>query len=142
MNKKQIIAVIIVLLLGGIATKYVLRNAKPAANTSAEGGHGGEVAAPEVIKGPHNGRLLKEGDFAAEATIFESGVPPEYRVYFYDKNNRPIDPTEVKLTIELHRFGGQVDKIGFAKREDYLLGDQEIVEPHSFDVIVVAERGG
>jgi len=35
-----------------------------------------------------------------------------------------------------------VDRIGFTKREDYLLGDMEVVEPHSFDVKVIAEHGG
>lgn len=140
MNKKQITAVILVLLAGAGLTWFVMRNAKPAAQVSGEGGHGGEAAA-EAAKGPHGGRLLSDGDFATEVTIFERGVPPEFRVFLYEKG-KPIDPTEAKLTIELHRFGGRVDKIGFAKREDYLLGDQEIVEPHSFDVKVIAERGG
>ena len=140
MNKKQIAALLIVLLAGAGITWFVVRNAKPAAKLSGEGGHGGEAAA-EAAKGPHGGRLLSEGDFATEVTIFESGVPPEFRVFFYEKN-KPIDPAAVKLTIELHRFGGRVDKIGFAKREDYLLSDKEIVEPHSFDVKVIAERGG
>ncbi len=135
MNKEQIAAVILVLLAGVGLTWLVLRNATPAVNG------GGETAAAETLKGPHGGRLLSEGDFAAEVTIFERGVPPEFRVFFYDKN-KPIDPAEVKLTIELHRFGGRVDKIGFSRREDYLLGDQEIVEPHSFDVKVIAERRG
>ena len=140
MNKKQIAALLIVLLAGAGITWFVVRNAKPAAKLSGEGGHGGEAAA-EAAKGPHGGRLLSEGDFATEVTIFESGVPPEFRVFFYEKG-KPIDPAGVKLAIELHRFGGHVDKIGFAKREDYLLSDKEIVEPHSFDVKVIAERGG
>ncbi|ODU23812.1 MAG: hypothetical protein ABS95_02975 [Verrucomicrobia bacterium SCN 57-15] len=140
MNKKQITAVMLVLLAGAGLTWFVVRNAKPAAHASGEGGHGGEAAA-EAAKGPHGGRLLSEGDFATEVTIFERGVPPEFRVFLYEKG-KPIDPTEAKLTIELHRFGGRVDKIGFAKREDYLLGDQEIVEPHSFDVKVMAEHKG
>lgn len=140
MNKKQITAVVLVLLAGAGLTWFVMRNAKPAAQVSGEGGHGGEAAA-EAAKGPHGGRLLSEGDFATEVTIFERGVPPEFRVFLYEKG-KPIDPTEAKVTIELHRFGGRVDKIGFAKREDYLLGDKEIVEPHSFDVKVIAERGG
>lgn len=140
MNKKQITAVILVLLAGAGLTWFVMRNAKPAAQVSGTGGHGGEAAA-EAVKGPHGGRLLSEGDFATEVTIFERGVPPEFRVFLYEKG-KLIDPTEAKLTIELHRFGGRVDKIGFAKRDDYLLGDQEIVEPHSFDVKVIAERGG
>jgi membrane fusion protein, heavy metal efflux system len=139
MNKKQITALVLTLLVGAGLTWFMLRNARPATHTSAEGGHG--EAAPEAAKGPHGGRLLSEGDFATEVTIFERGVPPEFRVFFYDKN-KPLDPAEVKLTIELHRFGGRVDTIGFAKREDYLLGDKEIVEPHSFDVKVIAERGG
>lgn len=140
MNKKQISAVILVLLAGAGLTWFVMRNAKPAAQVSGEGGHGGAAAA-EAAKGPHGGRLLSEGDFATEVTIFERGVPPEFRVFLYEKG-KPIDPTEAKVTIELHRFGGRVDKIGFAKRDNYLLGDKEIVEPHSFDVKVVAERGG
>ena len=139
MNKKQITAVILVLLAGTALTWFVLRNAKPASDVSGEGGHGSTVA--EAAKGPHGGRLLREGDFGTEVTIFESGIPPEYRVFFYEKD-KPIDPAAVKLTIELHRFGGRVDKIGFAKRDDYLLGDQEIVEPHSFDVKVIAEYKG
>jgi cobalt-zinc-cadmium efflux system membrane fusion protein len=140
MNKKQLTAVILVLLTGAGLTWFVMRNAKPAAHASGEGGHGGEAVA-EAAKGPHGGRLLSDGDFATEVTIFERGVPPEFRVFFYAKN-KPIDPATVKLTIELHRFGGRVDKIGFSKREDYLLGDKEIVEPHSFDVKVIAEHGG
>ena len=140
MNKKQIAAVMLVLLAGAGLTWFAVRNAKPAAQISGEGGHGGQAAA-EAAKGPHGGRLLTDGDFATEVTIFERGVPPEFRVFLYEKG-KPIDPTEAKVTIELHRFGGRVDKIGFAKREDYLLGDQEIVEPHSFDVKVVAEYKG
>lgn len=139
MNKKQIAAVILVLLAGAGITWFAVRNAKPAAQVSGEGGHGSAVA--EAAKGPHGGRLLREGDFATEVTIFERGVPPEFRVFFYEKD-KPIDPAEAKVTIELHRFGGRVDKIGFAKREDYLLGDKEIIEPHSFDVKVIAEHGG
>ena len=139
MNKKQITATVLVLLAGVGLTWYVARNAKPTSQTSGEGGHGSAVA--EVAKGPHGGRLLRDGDFATEVTIFERGVPPEFRVFLYEKG-KPIDPSAAKVTIELHRFGGRVDKIGFAKREDYLLGDQEIVEPHSFDVKVSAERGG
>ena len=140
MNIKQITAIILVLLAGGGLTWYAVRNAKPAAHASGEGGHGGGAAAEEA-KGPHGGRLLNDGDFGTEVTIFERGAPPEFRVFCYDKG-QPIDPSEVKLTIELHRFGGRVDKIGFTKREDYLVGDKEIIEPHSFDVKVMAEYKG
>ena len=42
----------------------------------------GEAAeAGSYERGPHNGRMLRDGNFALEVTIFEDGVPPEYRVY-------------------------------------------------------------
>ncbi len=32
-------------------------------------------------KGPHGGRMFADGDLQLEVTIFESGVPPEFRIY-------------------------------------------------------------
>ena len=32
-------------------------------------------------RGPNNGRLLRDGDFAVELAIFETGVPPEFRAW-------------------------------------------------------------
>jgi len=136
----QLAAVILVLVVGSGITWLVLRSVRPVAQVSDESAHGGDAAA-EAADGPHGGRLLSDGDFGTEVTIFERGVPPEFRVFFYSKN-QPLDPATVKLTIELHRFGGRVDKIGFTKRDNYLLGDQEVVEPHSFDVELIAEHGG
>jgi cobalt-zinc-cadmium efflux system membrane fusion protein len=43
----------------------------------------GEQAAAEFERGPHRGRMLRDGDFAVEITIFETGVPPEFHVYAY-----------------------------------------------------------
>lgn len=124
-------------LLLGVALAFAAMRTEPA--DMGEGGHG--EGAPEAKKGPHGGRLLEDGDFAVEVTIYERGLPPEFRVFAY-QDGKPVDPDSVKLTIELHRFGGKVDTIGFANREDHLLGDREIVEPHSFDVEVTAERNG
>lgn len=102
----------------------------------------GSTQAPrEPEKGPHGGRLLRDGALALEVTIFERGVPPEYRVYAYDGDELP-DAAGVRLTITLRRFGGRVDTIRFTKRDDYLVGDAVVAEPHSFDVEVVAEHGG
>ena len=97
--------------------------------------------AADVVKGPHGGRVLTEGDFQIEVTIFERGVPPEFRVYT-SASGKPVNPTEVKLAIEVHRLGGRVDTIGFQQESDYLRGDREIYEPHSFDVKVAAEWKG
>ena len=92
-------------------------------------------------RGPHRGRLLEDGAFGLELTIFEDGVPPEFRAYVY-QDKKPIDPSGVQLAVTLHRLGNRVDQIGFAPRGDYLLGDQTVYEPHSFDADVVAREGG
>lgn len=106
---------------------------------TAEEGH---AAAPgEFERGPHRGRMLREGDFAVEMTIFEDGVPPEFHVYAY-RDGKPVDPRQVQLSVELTRLGGKVDRYTFSPQQDYLRGSAVVQEPHSFDVKVTAAEGG
>ncbi|HOY22374.1 MAG TPA: HlyD family secretion protein, partial [Cellvibrio sp.] len=91
----------------------------------------------DIVKGPHNGRLLKDGDFTLELAIFEKGVPPEYRVWASD-DGKTIAPKDWQLSVELTRLGGKVDKFKFAVQEDFLRSQSEVTEPHSFDVAVTA----
>ncbi|MCF6155082.1 MAG: efflux RND transporter periplasmic adaptor subunit [Candidatus Brocadia sp.] len=93
------------------------------------------------VKGSHGGRLLSEGDFQVEITIYERGVPPQFRVYVFDRGEA-VNPDEVKLIIELHRLGGRVDVINFRTEGGYLCGDKVVEEPHSFDVKVLADWKG
>ena len=95
----------------------------------------------EYERGPHRGRLLRNGDFALEITIFEDGVDPEFRVYAY-RNDKPVKPSEVRLAIELGRLGGKIDRFSFTPQDDYLRGSGAVTEPHSFDVRVSAAEGG
>ncbi len=100
--------------------------------------HGSE-AEPE--KGPHNGRLLKDGDFAVEMTIFEDGQEPQFRVY-PTRKGKPVDPKSVQLTVTLKRLDGETNIFSFAAEKDYLAGKGVVEEPHSFDVkVVVVENG-
>ena len=103
------------------------------------GEHGDEEAEP--AKGPHGGRLLEDGKFALEVTIFETGVDPQYRVY-PTLDGEPVDPSAVNLTVTLSRLGGKQDTFQFAPESDYLKGDGIVTEPHSFDVAVSASHAG
>jgi cobalt-zinc-cadmium efflux system membrane fusion protein len=96
---------------------------------------------PEVATGPNGGRLLEDGGFALELAIFESGVPPEFHAWATSGDN-PVEPRQVELTVELARLGGAVDRIGFTPAGEFLRGDQEVREPHSFDVAVTAVQAG
>lgn len=106
-----------------------------------EAGHAeNEAAHAEAARGPHDGRLLRDGDFAAEIVIVEDGTP-HYRVYAY-RNDQPLDPREVEISIAVTRLGGQVDQFSFAPEQEYLKGDAVVAEPHSFDVAVRAAHAG
>jgi len=102
-------------------------------------GPSAESAEPE--KGAHNGRMLRDGDFALELAIFETGVPPEFRVWVSD-DQQPIPPDHVTVNVKLTRLGGIVDDIHFRAEGGYLRGDTEVYEPHSFVVSVQADYQG
>ena len=100
-----------------------------------------QAASGEMERGPHRGRMLRDGNFAVEVTIFEDGVEPEFRLYAY-RDDKPIAPAEVQASMQLVRLGGKVDNFTFAPREEYLRGNGAVTEPHSFDVKVSAVEGG
>lgn len=134
----QILAIVVILTGGFLLGVRLL---KEAPQTSDEGGHGEAAEPADYERGPHGGRMLRDGDFAVEVTIYEPDIPPLSRVYPFFKNE-PIDPNTVKLHMELDRFGDRVDEFTYEKQDDYLLGNRVVEEPHSFDVTIMAEYNG
>lgn len=110
---------------------------------AAEKSHGDEHGEKheESPKGPHGGRLLADGDFRLEVTIYESGVPPEFRLYAYADGD-PLPPEQVQARAELTRLGGQIERHEFKAERDYLRGQVEVREPHSFTMKVAATHDG
>lgn len=100
----------------------------------------GAESAPEP-KGPHGGRLFAQGEFALEVTIYEAGVPPQFRLYLYDAG-KPIDPAAASVTLTLQRLGTPPQRFRFTNEGNYLRGDQVVGEPHSFDVAIAAQYRG
>jgi len=98
-----------------------------------------QQVAPE--KGPHNGRMLHDGNFSLELSIFETGVPPEFRVWI-TQDGKKVDLESVTLNVKLVRLGNIVDDINFYVQDDFLRGDMEIYEPHSFVVRINATYQG
>lgn len=101
--------------------------------------HGAEKTEEE--RGPHRGRMLRDGNFAVEVTIFEDGVEPEFHIYAY-RDDKPVAPQHVQLSVDLIRLGGKVDRFAFTPQDDFLRGGGVVKEPHSFDVKVKAVEGG
>jgi cobalt-zinc-cadmium efflux system membrane fusion protein len=85
--------------------------------------------------------MLRDGDFAIEVTIFETNVPPQYRLYAY-KDGKLIKPSEVVPTVTLKRLDGETNIFTFTPEDQYLTGSGQVTEPHSFDVEVKAQYAG
>ncbi len=127
----------------GLLTLLALLGPLGCDGSQPQPGSEGEISSSskDFDRGLHRGRLLSDGEFQAEITIYERGVPPQFRIYFYE-GSKPLPPGEVTLTIELRRLGGRVDLFEFVPEGDYLVGSGVVEEPHSFEVEVVADHRG
>lgn len=99
------------------------------------------TAAASFPRGPHNGRLLSDGEFSVELAIFEDGVEPEFHAWAY-VDGEQLPPDAWQLNVSLRRLGGRTDQFRFTPRGDFLLGGGVVEEPHSFDVSVEASYQG
>jgi membrane fusion protein, heavy metal efflux system len=109
-----------------------------AAREPAEGAH---ATADAFERGPHNGRLLRDGPFALEVTVYETGVPPEFRLYGY-RDGKPLPPNTLQPVVEVKRLDGETTRFTFRPEGDALVASATVVEPHSFDVKVSAVHDG
>lgn len=142
MNWKLLITLIAILALGGGAAYLIIeRGHDHESGEHDDHGNAGHDEEPGSAKGPHDGRLLTDGDFSVELSIVEQGVPPEFRAWF-TLAGKSVAPAEVKFSVILQRPGGATDTFTFTPESDYARGDAEVYEPHSFDYTIVAEHGG
>ena len=127
-----------ILLVATLALTACGRSSSP----TEEHGHGhDEGARAEAFeRGPHGGRLLERGNLAVELAIHEAGVPPEFRAWVY-RDDAPLPPTAATVEVVLTRLGGVRDVHRLTPRGDYLVGSDEVYEPHSFDVELQARVG-
>lgn len=143
MNNTRWMPILIVIAIGIVVGGLILTLDKPsgvaeeAVSTSTNEKSGENQ--PGV--GPRGGKLFTDNDFSIELTIFEKGVPPQFRIYLYEKG-KLLPPTAADVAITLSRLGAPAQLFKFTPEADYLLGDQIVVEPHSFDIAIAAERKG
>ena len=145
MNRKQIIAVAVIVVVGAVTAGLILgmNRSKPVTDEHghATGKESAHAAAGEATKGPHGGKLFTDGDFGLEITVFEQGTEPEFRLYTYLKG-KPLDPATTSATVTVERLGRKPEQFTFAKARDYLKANAVVEEPHSFEVTIAAQRDG
>jgi len=146
-EKSQLTKIVIVIAIGVVLGGLILvwdKTAPPTttdATSKTPAAKNTNNAQPEPNEGPKGGKLFTTDGFSVEVTIFEKGVPPQFRLYLYE-NGKPLPPAAAKAAITLSRLGSPVQLFKFTPEADYLLGDQVVEEPHSFEVAIVAERNG
>jgi membrane fusion protein, heavy metal efflux system len=144
MFRKEFIGICLLLVVGIAALVFIGMTEKKPVMSGGDHGHGhgsqdqdhGHDHAADV--GPNGGKLLKDDPLQLELVIYEKGTPPHFRVYA-SNDHKPIDPQDVTLSIELERLGDTVTVFHFKPGPGYLFCEQEIEEPHSFFVKVLAE---
>ncbi len=144
MNKTNHKPIFIVIVVGIILGTIILNLDKSAAPDDAGHHESSSVSAGSdhaEETGPRGGRIFTTDDFSVEVTSYEQGAEPRFRLYLYEKNKLLL-PDEVKVTMTLSRLGRAAQLFTFKPAGEYLLGDQVVKEPHSFDVSIAAEWRG
>lgn len=143
MKSKSLSALLLVVLIGGATSLYLWRHHEPHdhADDHDHHHHGAHDEHEETPRGPHGGRLLAQDHFTLELAIVEAGQPPEFRAWF-TRDDQPLNPAEVDLTVTLTRPGETTDTHTFSPEGDYARGAAEVYEPHSFAYAVTAVHAG
>jgi len=90
-------------------------------------------------EGPHGGQMEETANGWMEIAIFETGVPPRFRAYFFDAQRRPQPASAVvSLLVETRRSDGttQLFPLACELGGAFFESTKEIPEPHAFTAIV------
>ncbi|MGP0565638.1 MULTISPECIES: efflux RND transporter periplasmic adaptor subunit [unclassified Nitrospina] len=154
MKRKQFLTVVTILCVGALLAWAILKpgsipflhltpheHGKDTHTHDGDDSHDGgrhDDHGPEMPRGPHNGMLFEQDELQLEVVLYEKGVPPEFRVYPIKADGTPIPLSDITVQIDLERME-RVDRVRFQPAGNYLLGDREVVEPHSFVMNIRAE---
>ena len=89
-------------------------------------------------RGAHDGVLVQTGaNEQMEISVFETNVPPRFRLYLYDRASQILmPPVAGTIHLETSRPGGRKQLFEFVSKQDYLESTSDVPEPHEFDVAV------
>ncbi|MCC2681851.1 MAG: Secretion protein HlyD [Nitrosospira multiformis] len=153
-NRKKLIPILSVIAVGIALGGLILSSDKTSQSIfggSADHPHSSHEApavegkaSSNYREGPKGGKLFTAGGtdgFGVEVTIFETNVPPRFRLYLYEKS-KPLPPAAAKVTMTLSRLGAPAQIFRFTPEADYLVSDQIVKEPHSFNATIAVEWRG
>ncbi|PHM20492.1 MAG: nickel/cobalt efflux protein RcnA [Curvibacter sp. PD_MW3] len=101
-----------------------------------------EMAAKARQHAPHGGKIINTGHGIVELEVFESGVPPRFRLHAYDNcmAGKGFDDHDT-VSIETLRPDGSMQMFELKPSGMFLESVQEIPEPHEFEAVVLMGHG-
>jgi nickel/cobalt transporter (NicO) family protein len=83
--------------------------------------------------GPRGGQMINTGQGWVEISVYETNVPPRFRVHFYDSAQQLRQPSPAsQVTIEIVWPDGRREQFSFADQWEFLEATAELGEPHEF----------
>jgi len=83
--------------------------------------------------GPHCGQMLDTGHGLVEISVFETNVPPRFRLYFFDAAQKRTGPPKAEdISLKIIRPDGGEQTFTFVLMDGYLEAASELPEPHEF----------
>jgi cobalt-zinc-cadmium efflux system membrane fusion protein len=149
MKLKAFIQILAILIIGSFLAWFILKTeplVKDTDNGASQEKNLGQNSPDKnpsetTNSGPHGGKIFSKDGLNVELTIFDKGVPPQFRVYIKQENGQPLSLADVSITINLQRLD-RVDIIKFIPAGQYLLGNKTVEEPHSFVANIIANWKG
>ena len=92
--------------------------------------------------GAHGGPLVQISKGQVELSVFETNVPPRFRLYFSNSKGRAISPVAAEtVTLETIRPDGASQSFKFKKQGAFLEATEELPEPHEFTALLKLTDG-
>jgi nickel/cobalt exporter len=93
-------------------------------------------------EGPHGGKIAETGFETLELEIFETKVPPRFRLHRFNMEGLALKPVPAgQVSIESTRPDGSRQRFGLVGRDGFLESVEEIPEPHEFVATVTVNHG-
>ena len=101
-----------------------------------------ELAAKVNQHAPHGGKIINTGHGIVELEVFETGVPPRFRLHSYTSSMRSQAVNEHhRVLIETLRPDGAKQTFELKATGMYMESIQDIPEPHEFEAVVSLGHG-
>lgn len=99
-------------------------------------------AAKAQRSAPHDGQVIDTGHGYVEIEVFESGVPPKFRLHAFDQAmGSQGSATFGHVSIETHRPGGVRQVFSLVHKGAYWESVEDIPEPHAFKAVLCLGHG-